>query len=96
MEGFSYRGGDPMRGIVPRAMEEIFRYIQSKSSPKSTFMVRTSYLQIYNEVISDLLKSEKSSLQIREDKRKGLFVEGLSEWAVRTPGEIFALMQRGS
>jgi hypothetical protein len=45
-------------------------------------MVRASYLQIYNEVISDLLKSEWNNLQIREDKKKGVFVEGLSEWAV--------------
>lgn len=44
MEGFSYSGADPERGIVPRAMEEIFRFIQNKSNPKSTFMVRTSYL----------------------------------------------------
>ena len=43
-----------------------------------TFMVRASYLQIYNEVISDLLKVERSSLQIREDRKKGVFVEGLS------------------
>ena len=67
MEGFSYSGNDPERGIVPRAMEEIFRFIQNKSNPKSTFMVRTSYLQIYNDVITDLLKHERTSLQIRQD-----------------------------
>jgi kinesin family protein 3/17 len=59
-------------------------------------MVRASYLQIYNENISDLLKTERSSLAIREDKKRGVFVEGLSEWAVRTPHEIYSLMQRGA
>ena len=59
-------------------------------------MVRASYLQIYNENISDLLKTDRSSLQIREDKKRGVFVEGLSEWAVRTPHEIYSLMQRGA
>ena len=59
-------------------------------------MVRASYLQIYNEVISDLLKVERSSLQIREDRKKGVFVEGLSEWAVRSPNEIYSLLQRGA
>ena len=48
-------------------------------------MVRASYLQIYNGVISDLLKTERTSLQIREDAKRGVFVEGLSEWAVRSP-----------
>lgn len=41
-------------------------------------MVRASYLQIYNEVISDLLKNDRNSLQIREDRKRGVFVEGLS------------------
>ena len=59
-------------------------------------MVRASYLQIYNEVISDLLKSDRTNLQIREDKRRGVFVEGLSEWAVRSPYEIYSLMQKGT
>lgn len=59
-------------------------------------MVRASYLQIYNEVISDLLKIDRTALQIREDKKKGVFVEGLSEWAVRSPNEIYSLMQKGA
>lgn len=92
MEGFKYNGNDPQRGIVPRAMEEIFRYIQMQQNQNTTFMVRASYLQIYNEVISDLLKVDRTSLAIREDKKKGVFVEGLSEWAVRSPNEIYSLM----
>eukprot|EP01022_Parablepharisma_sp_SALTPOND_P020695 TRINITY_DN3846_c0_g1_i1.p1 TRINITY_DN3846_c0_g1~~TRINITY_DN3846_c0_g1_i1.p1 ORF type:complete len:725 (+),score=104.86 TRINITY_DN3846_c0_g1_i1:732-2906(+) len=63
---------------------------------QTAFMVRASYLQIYNEVISDLLKTDRSNLQIREDKRKGVFVEGLSEWAVRSPYEIYSLMRKGT
>lgn len=51
-------------------------------------MVRASYLQIYNEAVSDLLRPERTGLPIREDKHKGVFVEGLSEWAVRSPMEV--------
>jgi hypothetical protein len=96
MEGFKYSGCDPQRGIVPRSMEQIFKYIEASSNKNSTFMVRASYLQIYNEIISDLLKTDRTSLNIREDKKKGIFVEGLSEWAVRSPNEIFSLMQKGA
>ena len=35
-------------------------------------------------------------MSVREDKNKGVFVEGLSEWAVRSPNEIYSLMQRGA
>ena len=72
MEGFKYNVGDPQRGIIPRSMEEIFKFIQMQSSKNTTFMVRVSYLQIYNEIISDLLKVERTQLQIREDKKKGV------------------------
>ena len=95
MEGFRQSQTHPDRGIIPRSMEEIFDYIQSAKRKSQTFMVRASYLQIYNEVISDLLKTERTSLQIREDPRRGVFVEGLSEWAVRTPAETYNLMIRG-
>lgn len=96
MEGFKYSSTDPQRGIVPRSMEEIFRFIQMQQNKNTTFMVRASYLQIYNETISDLLKAERTSLTIREDKKKGVFVEGLSEWAVRSSNEVYSLMQRGA
>jgi hypothetical protein len=59
------------------------------------FLVRASYLQIYNEAISDLLKPERSNLNIREDKKRGVYVDGLSEWVVRSPAEIYGLMERG-
>ena len=68
MEGFSSGLNDPQKGIIPRSMEEIFKYIESSSNKSKTFMVRASYLQIYKEVITDLLKQEGSALQIREDK----------------------------
>jgi len=58
-------------------------------------MIRASYLQIYNEIIQDLLKSNRSGLQIREDKQKGMFVEGLSEWAVCSSADICNLMKKG-
>jgi len=59
-------------------------------------VVRASYLQIYNENISDLLKNDRIGLQIREDKKRGVFVDGMSEWAVRSPSDIYSLLQRGA
>lgn len=59
-------------------------------------MVRASYLQIYNEVISDLLRSDRNNLQIREDAKKGVYVEGISEWAVVKPEKIMELIKMGA
>ena len=43
------------------------------------------------QVISDLLKPERQNLVIREDRKRGVFVDGLSEWVVRTPAEVRTL-----
>lgn len=40
------------------------------------------------QVISDLLKPEKTNLHIREDRKRGIYVDGLSEWVVRTPEQV--------
>ena len=58
--------------------------------------MRASYLQIYNEMISDLLKPDRNNLSIREDKKKGVYVDGLSEWVVRNPKEIYTLIKKGA
>ncbi|GMH54526.1 hypothetical protein TL16_g01691 [Triparma laevis f. inornata] len=99
MEGFTMGnqqgGAVEDRRIIPRAIEQIFGHIQSHASPTQRYLVRASYLQIYNETICDLLKPERKNLTIREDKKRGVFVESLSEWVVRSPAEIYGLMERG-
>ena len=96
MEGAQGFDDAELQGIIPRSVEEIFNYIKNTANTSARFLVRASYLQIYNEVISDLLKPERTNLQIREDKKKGVFVEGLSEWVVRSPKEVYGLINRGS
>ena len=44
------------RGIIPKAINHIFDYIESAGEGKK-FLVRCSYLEIYNENIIDLLGS---------------------------------------
>ena len=95
MEGFTYESNNPNRGIIQRTIQDIFNYIETTSNENTKFIIRASFLQIYNENISDLLKPDKKNLQIREDKKKGIYVDLLSEWAVRTPLDLYALLKRG-
>lgn len=84
------------RGIIPRAVDDVFQHIvHDIGTEQCNYLVRASYLQIYNEIVSDLLKPENKNLMIREDKKRGVYVEGLSEWVVRTPSDVYDLMQRG-
>ena len=103
MEGFTFNPVDEKRGIVPRVIEEIFKYIQNiqkeyqnNINENENFVVRASYLQIYNEYINDLLLPERKNLNIREDKKKGIYIDNLSEWIVRNSDDIYTLLERGS
>lgn len=95
--GFSLDCGENGHNLILLlfALSQIFGHIQSHASPTQRYLVRASYLQIYNETICDLLKPERKNLTIREDKKRGVFVESLSEWVVRSPAEIYGLMERG-
>lgn len=46
-------GDEDQPGIIPRAMKDIFAYI--KRTPTREYLLRCSYLEIYNETIHDLL-----------------------------------------
>lgn len=41
------------------------------------FLCKCSFLEIYNETITDLLSLSDSNLHIREDIKQGVYVEGL-------------------
>ena len=48
----------PQRGIIPRAVEDIFTCIESDTATGSKYLVRASYLQIYNEVRQKIQEHE--------------------------------------
>jgi centromeric protein E len=64
-------------GIVHMAADDIFQHV--KSDPSRIFMVRASFLEIYNEKVKDLLTENCNVLQIREDPRRGVFVQSKEE-----------------
>ncbi|KAM3402627.1 hypothetical protein ACQJBY_006466 [Aegilops geniculata] len=52
-------------GIIPLAIKDVFSLIQE--TPGREFLLRVSYLEIYNEVINDLLDPTGQNLRVRED-----------------------------
>lgn len=78
--------GDPTnegRGLIIRVFEQLFAALQQQQDSQETCQtrIRCSFLEIYNETISDLLTGG-SNLALREDVRRGTYVEGLSEMEV--------------
>ncbi|KAI9143948.1 P-loop containing nucleoside triphosphate hydrolase protein [Paraphysoderma sedebokerense] len=93
MEGI--RQDPQLRGIIPNSFEHIFSHINS--SPQNVkYLVRISYLEIYNEEIRDLLKTESGKLDLKERPDVGVYVKDLSSFVVKDTAEMDKLMEVGN
>jgi len=83
-----------LKGIMPRAFESIFQSIECDSSKE--YLVRASYLEIYNEEIRDLLyKNGQKKLELR-DKDTGVYVKDLSTFVVKSPADLMDVFNEGN
>lgn len=83
-------------GIVPKLQTSLFQNVQSKTSEETKFMVTVSYLEIYNEVIHDLLNPTEREMRIREHPDLGIYVEDLCEMVVHTEADVLKLLEQVS
>lgn len=84
------------RGIMPRSFEDIFKSIADDSN-QTQFLVRASYLEIYNEEVRDLLsKNPKNRLELHEKPDSGVYVKDLSYFAAKNSDEVRKIMTIGS
>ena len=80
------------KGLIPRTIDYLFSELpQSQDSN-----VKVSFLEIYNEQIIDLLDNTKKNLLLREDLKKGVYVENLSEETTIDATEAEELLRKGS
>lgn len=72
--GTAYNGNtDEQTGVIPRAINDIFRKVNNLS--EYTFEVSCSFMELYQEELYDLLSDktrEDSVVEIQEDKIKGI------------------------
>ncbi|WMV52454.1 hypothetical protein MTR67_045839 [Solanum verrucosum] len=94
----------PGAGVIPRAVKQIFDMLESQNAEYS---VKVTFLELYNEEITDLLAPDdlskvsvedrqKKQLPLMEDGKGGVLVRGLEEEIVTSASEIFTLLERGS
>jgi kinesin family member 5 len=86
---------DPsLKGIIPRMVTTIFDMVES-ADENIEFTVSVSYIEIYMEKIRDLLDSTKQNLQVRENKEKGIYIDGATEVNVTSEEEVMEVMRMG-
>ncbi|XP_031273912.1 kinesin-like protein KIN-7O [Pistacia vera] len=90
---YTMRGSSNEPGVIPLAVHDLFNIIQEKVDRE--FLLRMSYMEIYNEDINDLLAPEHRKLQIHESLERGIYVAGLREEIVASPQQVLGLMEFG-
>jgi len=86
------------RGIIPRAITRLFQELGGKVDYESK--VSISYLEIYNEIIFDLLSpipanEQKGEINFQEDSKGNVVVKGLTKHSVANEEEAFNLLFEG-
>ncbi|XP_040915830.1 kinesin-like protein KIF15-A isoform X2 [Toxotes jaculatrix] len=89
---------DELRGLIPRSFEYLFFLINrevERSAQSKSFLCKCSFIEIYNEQIYDLLDTASASLFLRENIKKGVFVEGAVEKFVNSATEAYQVLSMG-
>ncbi|KAF2158884.1 hypothetical protein M409DRAFT_30670 [Zasmidium cellare ATCC 36951] len=95
---FSMQGTANSPGVIPLAITDIFSYI--RENPSREFLLRVSYLEIYNEKIYDLLSQstpgvQQEEIKLREDSKRGVYATPLKEEIVQSPNQLLRVIARG-
>ncbi|KAG5955006.1 hypothetical protein E4U58_007361 [Claviceps cyperi] len=96
---FSMQGTASSPGVIPLAITDIFSYI--RETPSREFLLRVSYLEIYNERIHDLLNmspcggAPQDEIKLREDSKRGVYATPLREEIVQSPTQLLRVIARG-
>ncbi|XP_036289549.1 kinesin-like protein KIF27 isoform X2 [Pipistrellus kuhlii] len=87
---------DGQKGIIPRAIQEIFQNISE--NPSTDFKIKVSYIEVYKEELRDLLELETSvkDLHIREDEKGNTVIVGAKECLVESADEVMSLLEMGN
>jgi kinesin family member C1 len=93
-------GNGAMRGIIPRAVEQILYQATEMVQQKWKFTLSASFLEIYNEELKDLLhdmaynpSQNTAKLAIKRSREGKSYVEGLTEITIDTTDPANGMQQ---
>jgi hypothetical protein len=94
---FTMNGVANQQGIIPQAVHTCFDSIEL--FPDREFLIRVSYLEVYNEQLKDLLSTEPPNavhpIKILHDPKQGTILTGVKEQVVLNFSQVAALMKHG-
>ncbi|XP_051486627.1 chromosome-associated kinesin KIF4A isoform X1 [Apus apus] len=88
---------EPSVGVIPRVIKLLFKEKEQRQDWE--FILKVSYLEIYNEDILDLLcpsRERSSQISIREDPKEGIKIVGLTERNVTCAQDTVSCLEQGN
>ncbi|KAK2579324.1 hypothetical protein KPH14_008276 [Odynerus spinipes] len=79
-------------GIIPLAVEYMFDAIAN--TMRREFLLRVSYLEIYNERVNDLLNKSGTDLKLHEDVNGQIIIK-CKEEVTNSPEHVLSIMKKG-
>ncbi|XP_015179978.1 PREDICTED: centromere-associated protein E-like [Polistes dominula] len=89
---YTMMGGLNEPGIIMLAIEHMFDAIAN--TLRREFLLRVSYLEIYNEKVNDLLNKSVTDLKLHEDN--GQIVIKCKEEVTNSPEHVLSIMKKGN
>ena len=89
----SLMGNPSDPGITRRSCVGLFDKIRADAN--NQYLVRVSYMELYNEEIKDLIEPSDKKLNVIDDKKLGPYVKGLSDHVCIDPDGIDAMISKG-
>uniref|UniRef100_A0A673CGU6 Kinesin-like protein KIF21A n=1 Tax=Sphaeramia orbicularis TaxID=375764 RepID=A0A673CGU6_9TELE len=109
--GFDVNIGEDELGIIPRAVNHLFRGIEERRQaateqgrPVPEFKINAQFLELYNEEVLDLFDStrdlearkQKSNIKIHEDANGGIYTVGVTTRTVTSAAEMMQCLKLGA
>jgi kinesin family protein C1 len=92
---FTMEGTPSQIGIIPRTVDLLFESVQNYKIMGWTYTITVTFLEIYNEVLYDLLSNDQKELEIRMVNPKTpheIVVSNLTEFTVENANDLCELI----
>ncbi|CAG01175.1 unnamed protein product, partial [Tetraodon nigroviridis] len=109
--GFDVNIGDDELGIIPRAVNHLFRGMEERRQaateqgrPVPEFKINAQFLELYNEEVLDLFdtardpeaRKQRSNIKIHEDANGGIYTVGVTTRTVTSAAEMMQCLKMGA
>lgn len=88
-------GEESNPGLIRLVAENIFDIVEQHDD-KDIYMVRCSFLEIYNEKVNDLLAAAKTNLEVFETEDGAVMIKEATERVVRKATNMIELIEQGN